>query len=197
MEFYTFRVLLLRLCFRQQEKEINAPKKESISIAAREKGDKVRLTRSHCVLRQTSLLVEMLIWLDTTPDLSCADAFKISLRWNFPSKLFPWVIARSPSKSWRENPGGLLKIVPTEETTSRPTPQLKTLFSGTGIGRKFSPTPCVSWSLQLLFPSSPAPWLPIDCLLPTPSSAAQSSTHPSISIVRWCCRWSIQSSPSA
>ena len=28
----------------------------------------------------------------------------ISLRWNFPSKLFSWVIARSPSETWREAP---------------------------------------------------------------------------------------------
>ena len=54
-------------------------------------------------------------------------------------------------------PGWLLKVVPTEETTSRPTSQLRTL-SGTGIGRKFSPSPCVSCSWNLLLPSSPAPF---------------------------------------
>ena len=51
----------------------------------------------------------------------------------------------------------MLKVVATEETTSRPTSQLKTPLSGTGIGRKFSPTPCVSRSWNLLLPSSPAP----------------------------------------
>ena len=93
-----------------------------------------------------------------------------------------------PLEVLESKPGWLLKVVPTEETTSRPTSPLKTLLSGTGIGRKFSPTPCVSWSLHLLLPSSPVPWLPIDCLLPTPSSAARSSIHPNISLVPQCCR---------
>ena len=34
-EFHTFRVLLLKLCFRHREKEINAPKRESISMVVR------------------------------------------------------------------------------------------------------------------------------------------------------------------
>ena len=81
----------------------------------------------------------------------------------------------------------LLKVVPTEETTSRPTSQLKTLLSGTGIGRKFSPTPCVSWSCTRS--------LPIDYLLPALSSAARSSIHPNTSLVPQSCRCIIQSSP--
>ena len=56
-----------------REMEINATERESISMAS---GDKVRLARSH----QTSLLVEMVIWLDLPPDLPWADAFKIRSR---------------------------------------------------------------------------------------------------------------------
>ena len=82
----------------------------------------------------------------------------------------------------------LLKVVSTEETTSRPTSQLKTLLSGTGIVRRFSPTPCVFWSWNLLVPSSPAPWLPSFCLLPALSSAARQSIQPDTFLVLHCCR---------
>ena len=169
-------------------------------------------TRSYCVLRQTSLLVDMMIWLDTPPDLPWADAFKIPFA--SIAKVSPFSSASLielelpkqtvflghrtlPLGDFERNSRWPLKIVPTEETTSRWTPQLKTLFSGTGIGRKFSPIKYVSWSLHLLLPSSPALWLPIDCLLPALSSAAQFSIHPDTFLVPQCCRWSIQSSPFA
>ena len=91
----------------------------------------------------------------------------------------------------------LLKVVSTEETTSRPTSLFKTLLSGTVTGKEFSPTPCGSLSWSLFSPSSLAPWLPIDGLPPTLSFATRPSTHPGISLVPQGCRWSIQSSLSA
>ena len=64
------QVLLLKPCFRQRERSMS-----SISIIAHVSEDKVRLAHSHCVLRQTSLPVEMLIWLDEPADLPWVGAF--------------------------------------------------------------------------------------------------------------------------
>ena len=54
--FFTRLVQLLKLCFRQQEREINAIEKGSQSINK----SHLRGARSHCVLRQTDLW-----WVDT------------------------------------------------------------------------------------------------------------------------------------
>ena len=51
MEFRTFHVQLLKLCFRPQESESNFVERESTSMVSCVAEDKVRLVRSHCVLR--------------------------------------------------------------------------------------------------------------------------------------------------
>mmetsp|Transcript_110152 Transcript_110152/g.284650 ORF Transcript_110152/g.284650 Transcript_110152/m.284650 type:complete len:210 (+) Transcript_110152:528-1157(+) len=74
----------------------------------------------------------MVIWLDLPVDLSCADTLRMPLasmskvtsicgtprgaggmpsRWNLPSKLLSFVMARSPSKTWMSTPGWLSAYV--------------------------------------------------------------------------------------
>jgi len=81
---------------------------------------------SDCESRPFSLVI--VIWFDFPVDLSCAETFRIPFasmskvtsicgtprgaggmpsRWNFPSMLLSFVMARSPSKTWISTPGWL------------------------------------------------------------------------------------------